>query len=239
MPPGQSDPEAVPFSELAGKFLVIEEKVDGAGVSIEFDDSLNLIVRHRDTVASGPEFLKLSQWANSRLDELFEVLENRYIMFGEWMYKMHTVFYNELPDYFLESDIYDKRDESWLSTSARHKLIEPLKINSVPVLGVGTYRSLERVLLCLDSSHYISEFWPEDFAKACKYANVNIETLWPHILNTGPSYNMEGLYIKDEENNRTNGRYKYVRYDFLKKILGSQGHVRDREIIPNQLTTLH
>lgn len=211
MPPGQSDPEAVPFSELAGKFLVIEEKVDGAGVSIEFDDSLNLIVSHRGSPATGSEFKKLHQWVNQRSTELFDVLENRYVMFGEWMFKKHTIFYNNLPDYFLESDVYDKKYNQWLSTAKRQEVLRNLEVHSVPVLSDGKYESLESVLSHLDYSCFID----------------------PLEL-----FNMEGLYIKHEEGDQVIGRYKYVRYEFLKQILDSGTHVRDREIIPNQLTPI-
>lgn len=209
MPPGQHDPEAISFSELAGQFLVIEEKVDGAGVSVEFDDSLNLIVNHRGSPAVGPEFKKLHQWVAQRHDDLFNILETRYVMFGEWMLKKHTIFYNNLPDYFLESDVYDKKTNQWLSTTKRQNLFKNQKIYSVPVLGDGKYEKLDAVLAYMDYSCFIE----------------------PLTI-----FNMEGLYIKQEDHDQVIGRYKYVRYEFLKQILDSGKHVRDREIIPNQLT---
>src|SRR5205807_2014548 len=32
-------------------------------------------------------------------------LTDRYILYGEWLYAKHTVFYTDLPHYFLEFDI--------------------------------------------------------------------------------------------------------------------------------------
>lgn len=208
MPPGQSDPEAVPFSELAGKFLVVEEKVDGAGVSIEFDDSLNLIVNHRGSPAIGPEFKKLHQWVDQKLTPLFNVLENKYVLFGEWMYKQHNIAYDKLPDYFLESDVYDKQyGGRWLSTAKRRELLDSANIFPVPVIDARKFESLKDMLTCLGNSCFIERDVP-----------------------------MEGLYIKHEERDQVLGRYKYVRYEFLKQILDSGTHVRDRQIIVNRLT---
>jgi hypothetical protein len=56
LPPGAIDPDAIQFNRLVGQFLVIEEKIDGAGVSIFFDDKLNLEVWHRGSPAIGKEY---------------------------------------------------------------------------------------------------------------------------------------------------------------------------------------
>ncbi len=41
--------------------------------------------------------------------QLYELLKDRYIMYGEWLYAKHTVFYDNLTHYFMEFDIYDKK----------------------------------------------------------------------------------------------------------------------------------
>ncbi|MEL6306951.1 MAG: DNA ligase, partial [Chloroflexota bacterium] len=46
---------------------------------------------------------------------------------------------------------------------------------------------------------------------------------------------MEGLYLKIEADGVVEERYKYVRGDFLTKILESNTHWLSRPIIPNQL----
>lgn len=102
----RDDPDAIQFNKLAGELLYIEEKVDGSGVSIFFDDKLELQVWHRGSPATGKEFNKLRGWALAHQDNLFAVLEDRYHLFGEWMLHKHTIFYDRLPQYFLESDIY-------------------------------------------------------------------------------------------------------------------------------------
>jgi hypothetical protein len=111
LPAGKSDPEAVEFNKLLGQFLVVEEKVDGTGVSISLDKHLDLEIKHRGSLAIGREFKPLHEWASNHWEDLLFLLGERYVMFSEWMYCKHTIFYDNLPNYFLESDIYDKEKE--------------------------------------------------------------------------------------------------------------------------------
>ena len=55
------------------------------------------------------------------------------------------------------------------------------------------------------------------------------------ISETDDSGLMEGLYIKHEDDFQVLHRYKYVRYDFLQKILNSGSHLMDRIPIYNSL----
>jgi RNA ligase len=62
------------------------------------------------------------------------VLGDRYVLYGEWLYAKHTVFYNALPHYFLEYDVLDLHTQQFLSTQVRRVLLAALPIVSVPVL---------------------------------------------------------------------------------------------------------
>ena len=55
------------------------------------------------------------------------------------------------------------------------------------------------------------------------------------LAETDASSTMEGLYIKVEENGIVTERMKYVRAEFLQRMLQSDSHWIDRPIIPNQL----
>jgi hypothetical protein len=46
---------------------------------------------------------------------------------------------------------------------------------------------------------------------------------------------MEGLYLKQEEEGRVIGRYKYVRPGILQAVADSDSHWMDRPIEPNTL----
>ena len=47
-------------------------------------------------------------------------------MFGEWMYAKHTVFYDALPHYFMEFDIYDREKKEFLDTKRRREMTEKI-----------------------------------------------------------------------------------------------------------------
>ena len=70
LPKGETDPDAVEFSKLRGEFLVIEEKVDGSGVSISLDTHLDLQIQHRGNSALGKEYRPLQEWADKKLGRL-------------------------------------------------------------------------------------------------------------------------------------------------------------------------
>jgi len=122
--------------------LVIEEKIDGANLGISFDSEGNLFLQNRGAYIHLPgtgQWKKLDRWLNPKVDALFETLTDRYILFGEWCYAWHSVFYNRLPDWFLGFDLFDRRKERFLSIEQRDKLLEKMEINKVPQVAKGNY----------------------------------------------------------------------------------------------------
>ena len=159
---GDEDLRQVPFSEILGKYIVIEEKIDGANSAISFDANGNLLLQSRGHYLNGGynerHFNLMKQWANNNKDLFYSVLGSRYIMYGEWMYAKHTVFYDALPDYFMEFDIYDREKEIFLDTDARKIITDKLQIvHSVPVLSRGVFKSKKEILSYLGNSNYITE----------------------------------------------------------------------------------
>ena len=55
------------------------------------------------------------------------------------------------------------------------------------------------------------------------------------VRETDPSGQMEGLYVKIEEDERVAGRFKYVRRGFLTSVVDSGTHWLNRPIVPNEL----
>ena len=51
--PGDEDLSQVPFSAIAGKHLVVEEKIDGANSAISFDPQGNLLLQSRGHYLTG------------------------------------------------------------------------------------------------------------------------------------------------------------------------------------------
>ena len=231
VPHGTTDPSAVQFTKLAEQFLVVEEKVDGTGVSIFFDDQLNPQILHRGSYATGKEFTQLFRWVGTHQDELFDLLSDRYSLFGEWMLHKHTIFYDCLPHYFLGSDIYDRQEDIWLSTMARNNLLSKHSfIRQVPVIGALKPTRLDQLTNLVGESLYQSKFWRANLWAACDKMRRPLKTV---LEQTDQSGLMEGLYIKHEDDNQVLGRYKYVRLEFLDTILKSGSHLMDRKPIHN------
>ena len=174
----------------------------------------------------------MKQWAMVHKDAFYEVLGTRYIMYGEWMYAKHTVYYDALPHYFLEFDVLDRENGIFLDTPSRNELLRKLPIVSVPVLGTGVYKTKDEMLKLLGQSNYVTGNQRENLYQSAIKLGLDPER---SCNETEISGLMEGLYIKVEENGRVVNRVKYVRAAFLQCVDFSETHWIDRPIIPNQL----
>ena len=147
--PGDEDLSQVPFSYIKGKYIVIEEKVDGANSAISFNSDGELLLQSRGHYLTGGyrerHFNLFKQWASVHQEAFFKVLGTRYIMYGEWLYAKHTVYYDNLPHYFMEFDIYDKEKKIFLSTKRRREMLKELPVVSVLVLAEGKFNKLNDV----------------------------------------------------------------------------------------------
>lgn len=231
---GGVDPKAVQFSTLTGQFLVIEEKVDGTGVSISLDTHWNLVINHRGHPAQGKEFKALHEWAEKHWEDLLLLLGERYVLFGEWMFNKHTIFYDNLPHFFLESDIYDQERDIWLSTNARNRLLgEHSYIKRVPVLAALKPNNLSQITSYVGKTQFQTENWQQTLRQKCSMIGIPYTKV---LSETDDSSLMEGLYIKHEDDFQVLNRYKYIRLEFLQSILDSGTHLIDRQPIFNNLT---
>ena len=117
--PGDEDLDQVPFAELAGRNLVVEEKLDGANAGLRFDAAGRLYLQSRGHFLTGgpreKHFNLFKQWANGLAVALWDRLSTRYVLYGEWLYAKHTIFYDRLPQYFLEFDALDTDSGEFLS----------------------------------------------------------------------------------------------------------------------------
>jgi len=215
---------------------VVEEKCDGANSAISFDGSGELLLQSRDHYLTGGyrerHYNLMKQWAMVHRNVLFDLLGMRYIMYGEWMYAKHTVFYDALPHYFLEFDILDRETGIFLDTLTRHEMLKNMPVVSVPVLGSGIYKTKEEMLKLLGQSRYVTGNQRQNLWDASVKLGLNPERT---CYETELSGMMEGLYIKVEENGQVVDRMKYVRAAFLQCVDFSETHWIDRPIIPNQL----
>ena len=236
--PGDHDLSAVPFPELLGRQLVVEEKIDGANSAVSFDERGKLLLQSRGHyLTGGPRerhFALLKTWAHTHAGAMQRVLGDRYVMYGEWVYALHTVFYDRLPHYFLEFDVLDRQSEAWLSTERRRSLLAGLPVASVPVLAEGQLASLKRLTHLIGPSSFKTDRWREQLTQAALESGEDPVRV---SARTDPSDAMEGLYIKVEEDGQVLARYKWVRAGFLQAVQQSGGHWLDRPIVPNALAS--
>jgi hypothetical protein len=234
--PNGDEKDSVKLATLTDKFLVVEEKVDGTGVSISFDENVNLSIQTRNKPAHMEQFDMLHKWANENMNTIWDLISDRYILFGEWMYAKHTVFYDNLCHYFLESDMYDKKQEQWLSTVKRQTLISAHAsdlICSVPIIKIGRVSSREELKSLVNAPSFCkTNQWRQALKNYCDDHGFELDLV---MRETDNSDFPEGLYIKHEDQDKVIGRYKYIRFEFLQTILKSGSHFADRQIIPNIL----
>lgn len=226
--------ETMPLDDLLDKNLIIEEKLDGANSGISFIDGDLKLQSRGHILLGGPrekQFSILKSWAQTWETELYSILEERFVMFGEWMYAKHSVFYDQLPHYFMEFDIFDKETREFLSTDRRHEILKNSPVKSVPVIFRGKINDIELPDL-VTHSLYKSKKWKDIMVDWALKTNQDPTVVKSQTDKTDLS---EGLYIKWEEDGIVKGRYKYVRSAFVQQILDGDGHWMNRPILPNQL----
>ena len=122
--------------------VTVEEKVDGANLGISFDAHANLFVQNRGNLLERGikgQFAPLWAWLSEREASLFEALENRLMLFGEWCYSRHSIHYTRLPDFFLAFDIFDKCEKRFLSSTCRDQIVGELNLATVPKVADGVF----------------------------------------------------------------------------------------------------
>ncbi|WP_444997400.1 RNA ligase family protein [Aliikangiella sp. IMCC44359] len=207
-----------------GQILVVEEKMDGTQIGICFNTEGDFQIQSRGGyISNEPEFSLLKQWVWEHHIDLFKLLSCRYILFGEWLYAKHTMYYDLLPDYFMEFDLFDREQQLFLNTVERKKLLNDFSfISSVRVIDYLEKPTLKMLNTMLGKSAFISEDAFNQIDKA--------ETTQTDITGL-----MEGLYLKIEDCSKVISRYKLVRAEFIQKIIDSKSHWKQRAFRTNQL----
>lgn len=235
--PGDSAADQAPLASLVGRHVVIEEKLDGANTGLSFSGAADLLLQSRGHYLTGGgrerQFNLFKQWAAAHEARLLHALEDRYVMYGEWTYSKHSVFYDCLPHHFHEFDVYDRREGVFLSTPRRHALLGGSPVLSVPVLYAGPMPARPAQLRALLRwSLGKSAAWKDSLRQAVAREGLDWDLCWRQTDGADLS---EGLYLKIEDDRQVLARYKFVRRDFVQTILDSGSHHASRPIVPNGL----
>ena len=234
--PGDA-PDVQPLAPLVGRHAVIEEKLDGANCALSFTEGGELCLQSRGHYLLGGgrerQFAALHPWARAHEAVLLERLQDRYVLYGEWMFAKHAMFYDRLPHCLLEFDVWDRAAQCFLSTPRRRALLAGLPVVPVPVAYEGAMPDrLDWLWSLVGPSLARSPQWSAALDEAIARLRL------PHALcrqQSDPSPWAEGLYVKLEDADQVLARFKLVRADFVQHILDSGTHHSERPLIPNQL----
>jgi hypothetical protein len=120
---------------LSGE-VVVEEKVDGANLGISVGSDGRICAQSRvnflNPAHCHAQWKPLWPWLMRREDDLIEALGRDLVLFGEWCHAKHTVPYDELPDWFLEFDVFQAGSRRFWSTERRNDLLHQLGIHPIP-----------------------------------------------------------------------------------------------------------
>lgn len=234
--PGDEELRVVSLEHLAGQSIVVEEKLDGANSAVSFGDDGRLLLQSRGHFLDGGprerHFGLLKAWATSVRSSLWDALGGRYVMYGEWLYAKHTIFYDALPHYFFEFDVLDKASGRFLPTPARRELLKAAPVHAAPVLYTGTLRSAGQLNSLVRPSAFQTARWREALKEVCGSKGLDAGRALRETDATGL---MEGLYVKVEDGERVAGRFKFVRESFRQAVDDSGEHWLNRPVIPNRL----
>lgn len=130
----------------------VEEKIDGANLGISFDKDGYIRFQNRGNWLEGRftgQWERLRGWAAGYEASLRSHIPKDHVLFGEWCYAKHSVFYDRLPDWFVAFDIYDSLSQQFWSTQRRDSLLQAVGIKPVPKVASGRF-SLKQLTQMLD-----------------------------------------------------------------------------------------
>ena len=213
------DLDLIPFSAFADRSVVVSEKIDGANAAVSFTERGRVLLQSRsrfldDVLLEGSDgpYAGFREWVTDYEDHLWPVLHSRFVIFGEWVFAKQTVFYDNLPNAFLELDVLDKDSGEFLSTPRRRELLRRLPIVSAPILAEGRFSSLDELRGLIGPSRFKTPGWRDELLTAI--ADAHVADTERFVRETDPSDDMEGLVVKLEDADHVIERAKIVRHSF-------------------------
>lgn len=214
--------------------IIIEEKMDGMGIGLLYKNSIAHVQfrNHLFTQEDCPKnFKNIFTWI-AQQTELPQLLKENKILFGEWMEHKHCVFYDALPSYFIEYDIFDLDKEVFWDTQSRKNILTQYnfnnynKLTSAHVIHQNGLKSINELvhLLSIKTGFGKSSLCEKVFVK--EFNHLKSETLYDPYP--------EGFYIKTEKDGIVIGRYKFIRKSFMDKVLNNK-HWNNGSSIKNKL----
>jgi len=136
--------------DILNSDCVMTIKLDGGNCCIKVLEGV--LARTHSTVASCPSFNYIK---NVHYFAKLHLLNPDYWYFGENMYAIHSIEYSELDDYFYLFNIYDSKNDIWLSWEDLNIEAQRCNFKMVPFVIAGkltTERIKHTIETCKNSS---------------------------------------------------------------------------------------
>ncbi len=138
----------------------VEEKIDGANLGISFDENGSIRFQNRGNWLKGKltgQWERLRGWIAEHESSMRIHLPQNHILFGEWCYAKHSVYYDRLPDWFVAFDVYDTTTQQFWSTQRRDSMLQSVGIIPVPKIGMGLFSLKELTKMLYKPSAFGNE----------------------------------------------------------------------------------
>jgi hypothetical protein len=192
--------------------VFVEEKIDGASVGISVVDG-HPVVRNRNHIlnkgydrrrtAAKMQFAAIWNWFYANQDKFQALMElaGPVTVYGEWLWAVHGLEYDQLPAYFIPYDLFDHNDRVYRATNLTREWLELAGFATVPLLHRGTVASYEDL-------------------EAFTLAPSPFTTLAPR----------EGIYVKVTDGKQIVQRFKMVRRDFIQGEHWSHREIKKNQL---------
>ncbi len=175
----------------------IEEKVDGANTGMLLFEG-NPIIRNRNHLlnkafiqrktASKMQFASIHNYFYSNMEK-FEAINDKLgfpaSVYGEWMYAVHGIEYDKLPDLWIPYDIYDWQEDKFLPSTVSRTILTEVGFHMPTLIHTGRVKNYEQLeAFCEEKAAWSPE-------------------------------KREGIYIKVNDKNKLVRRFKMVRQGFV------------------------
>lgn len=148
---------------LSNENLFVEEKIDGANCGITCIDG-HPVIRNRTHIlnkgyvkkkgAAKQQFRPVWNWYYDNAKK-FKHLGD-VTLYGEWVWTLHGIHYNKLPDWFVVYDMFEHHTMKFTAPNLRREILEYHGFTNVPLLHEGPITLEELHKLCQQPSDYSS-----------------------------------------------------------------------------------
>jgi hypothetical protein len=132
-------------SAVLTQVALVEEKVDGVNVGLRFDNPSEMTLIRKDRVVNWneiPESAPLAAWCFDKTGLLYDVLRDRWTIFGEWVPDAQCS--NGDPPWFL-FDIFDRHASRFLCRASVESFAAQLGLPTTPIVFRGRVGTIQRV----------------------------------------------------------------------------------------------